>query len=74
MTNDTNNFAKRTAAQVNAILAANGILHKAESLGDGNSFQITGTSDIKTRFALKKAGFILLCSNAGDTTLTFKTN
>lgn len=74
MKNDKNNFAKRTAAQVNAILAANGILHKAENLGDGNTFQIAGTSDIKTRVALKQAGFILLRSNAGDITLTFKTN
>lgn len=74
MKNETNNFAKRTTAQVNSILRANGINYFAENLGNGNTFQITGTSDIKTRVALKQAGFILLRSNAGDATLTFKTN
>jgi hypothetical protein len=58
MKNETNNSAKRTAAQVNAILKSNGIDFKAANQGDGNLFCIQDAS-LKTAILLKKAGFII---------------
>ena len=72
-TNNTNDFSKRTASQVASVLNANGITIKPENLGDGRTFYINDTS-IKTRFAIKKAGFILELSKANDKGLIFKTH
>ena len=73
MTNDTNNSQKRTATQVYAILKANGIELKPENMGDGRTFSIPCTA-LRTRVALKKAGFILVRGAEGDTNLVFKTH
>jgi uncharacterized protein (DUF983 family) len=73
MTNNTNDFSKRTAAQVASILKANGLVLKCENLGDGKTFSVLDTT-LKTRIALKKCGFILNTSNQSDKYLTFKTN
>ena len=70
-TNNTNDFSKRTASQVASVLNANGITIKPENLGDGRTFYINDTS-IKTRVALKKAGFILETSKENDKGLIFK--
>lgn len=70
-TNNTNDFSKRTASQVASILISNGVAFKPENLGDGRTFYINDTS-IKTRFAIKKAGFILELSKATDKGLIFK--
>jgi catalase len=70
-TNDQNNFAKRTQAQVKSILVAHGVDFKPENMGDGRLFSVLDTS-IKTRVAIKKAGFILDRSNLNDKVLYFK--
>lgn len=70
-TNNTNDFSKRTQSQIDSILISNGVLSKPESLGDGRTFYVHD-SGIKTRFALKKAGFILELSKANDKGLIFK--
>lgn|GEM_PF-5068738 len=57
-TNDTNNFAKRTASQVTAILRTHGVTEKAENTGDGRHFCIV-SEKFGTRVAVKRAGFIL---------------
>ena len=72
-TNNTNDSSKRTQSQIASILIANGIAFKPENLGDGRTFYINDTS-IKTRFAIKKAGFILEVSKANDKGLIFKTH
>lgn len=72
-TNNTNDFSKRTQSQIASILIANGIGFKPENLGDGRTFYINDIS-IKTRFAIKKAGFILEVSKANDKGLIFKTH
>lgn len=72
-TNNTNDFSKRTQSQIASILISNGIAFKPENLGDGRTFYINDTS-IKTRFAIKKAGFILEVSKANDKGLIFKTH
>lgn len=70
-TNNTNDFSKRTASQVASILISNGVAFKPESLGDGRTFYINDAS-LKTRFAIKKSGFILELSKATDKGLIFK--
>jgi len=70
--NNTNDFSKRTQSQVASILIANGVPFKPENLGDGRTFYVNDTS-IKTRFAIKKAGFILETSKVNDKGLIFKT-
>jgi len=70
-TNNTNDFSKRTSKQIASILTSNGIAFKPENLGDGRTFYLNDTS-IKTRVGIKKAGFILDVSSAGDKGLTFK--
>jgi sugar lactone lactonase YvrE len=72
-TNNTNDFSKRTQSQIASILIANGVSFKPENLGDGRTFYINDTS-IKTRFAIKKAGFILEVSKSKDKGLIFKTH
>ena len=71
-TNNTNDFSKRTQSQIASILIANGVMFKPENLGDGRTFYVNDAS-IKTRFAIKKAGFILEVSKANDKGLIFKT-
>jgi hypothetical protein len=71
--NNANDASKRTAAQVAKILKAYGINAKPENMGDGRTFSISCT-DLKTRIALKKAGFILNRSLTADTFLIFKTH
>ena len=56
--NNSNDFAKRNANTVNSILKSNGIEFKAQNTGDGRLFHIQN-NDFKTRFLLKKAGFLL---------------
>ena len=72
-TNNTNDFSKRTQSKIASILIANGIVLKPENLGDGRTFYVNDAS-IKTRFAIKKAGFILEVSKANDKGLIFKTH
>ncbi len=72
-TNNPNDFSKRTQSQVASILISNGVLFKPENLGDGRTFYVNDTS-VKTRFAIKKAGFILELSKADDKGLIFKTH
>jgi len=72
-TNNTNDFSKRTQSQIASILIANGVAFKPENLGDGRTFYVNDTS-IKTRVAIKKAGFILEVSKANDKGLIFKTH
>lgn len=72
--NDNNNFGKRTASQVNSILKSNGIDCKAENLGDGRTFGVKIESNIKNRYTLKKAGFILCLGKGGDNYITIKTH
>jgi hypothetical protein len=69
-TNDTNNFAKRTASQVTAILRTHGITEKAENMGDGRHFCIAGDK-FRTKVAVMKAGFILEGQTSG--TIYFRT-
>jgi len=69
--NNANDFSKRTATQVNAILKGYNLPAKAESLGDGRAFYIHDTS-IKTRVALKKAGFIRDVAGVNDKGVFFK--
>jgi len=69
-TNNTNDSSKRTAAQVAAILTANGCPFKPENTGDGRKFSVNDTS-FKTLVQIKKAGFILHASNTGDKALYF---
>lgn len=71
--NNTNNFRKRTSSQVASILRANGITLKPENLGDGRTFYVNDAS-LKTRIAIKKAGFILELSKNGDKGCVFKTH
>ena len=66
MQNDTNNFAKRTAATVKSILSKNGIDCHVENLGDGRTFDIAIEATLENRIALRKAGFILFRSKVGD--------
>lgn len=73
MKNDTNNFAKRTASQVGAICRANGIYALISNLGDGRTFDIRVDSNIKNRFLLKQAGFILKLGAATDKYIIVKT-
>jgi len=72
MKNNKNNFSKRTSSQVASILRANGITFKVENLGDGRTFYINDSS-LRTRMAIKKAGFILELSKKGDKGCVFKT-
>jgi hypothetical protein len=60
----------RTANQVNAILSVNSIEFKATNLGDGRKFSINN-NELKTRVAVKKAGFILQRCEAIETTCYF---
>ena len=71
MQNDTNNAVKRTASQVAKILKAHSIDAKPENMGDGRTFSINST-DLRTRVAIKKAGFILNRSAQSDKSITFK--
>lgn len=71
--NNTNNFGKRTANQVNAILREIGIDAKSENLGDGRTFDIKIADTIKNRFLLKKkGGFILMDGKDGNNYITVK--
>ena len=72
-TNNKNDFSKRTQSQVASILISNGVTAKPENLGDGRNFYLRDTS-IKTRMAIKKAGFILLLSDESDKGVTFRTH
>ena len=72
-TNNTNDFSKRTQSQIASILISNNVAFKPEGLGDGRTFYVNDTS-IKTRVAIKKAGFILEVSKANDKGLIFKTH
>jgi len=72
MKNDINNFGKRTASQVGAVLKSIGIQTKPENMGDGRTFTIGVESTLKNRVALKKAGFLLCMGNEGDKYITFK--
>jgi hypothetical protein len=72
--NNSNNFGKRTASQVSSILKSNGFDCKAENLGDGRTFDVKIESNIKNRYALKKAGFILCSGKEGDNYITIKTH
>lgn len=70
-TNDTNNFAKRNANQVKAVLKANGLnVSTVENMGDGRQFSINCT-DIKSRVAIKRAGYILHRSEQNQKYLVF---
>jgi len=69
--NNTNDFSKRTASQVASILIANGVAFKPENFGDGRTFYVND-SGIRTRFGIKKAGFILDISKADDKGLVFR--
>lgn len=71
-TNNTNDSSKRTQSQIASILISNNVAFKPENLGDGRTFYVNDTS-IKTRVAIKKAGFILEVSKANDKGLIFKT-
>lgn len=64
-TNNTNDFSKRTKAQIDSILKNNGINFGSENMGDGRTFYVNDSS-LKTRVALKKAGFVLCKSNTND--------
>ena len=58
-TNDTNNFAKRTAGTIKSILNSNDIPYThVDNDGDSNQFSITTPNTIKTKMQLKQAGFI----------------
>ena len=57
-TNNTNDFAKRTAGEVRGILSQFNLDLTVQSQGDGNLFMVYDNS-IKTRVAIKKAGFLL---------------
>lgn len=70
-TNDTNNFEKRTATQVKSILNEYKLNIEIENQGDGNLFSVNDNS-IKTRVALKQAGFILDRCNAGEKICYFR--
>ena len=71
--NNTNDFSKRTASQIASILIANGVAFKPENLGDGRTFYVNDNG-IRTRFGIKKAGFILELSKVNDKGLIFKTH
>ena len=70
--NDSNNFSKRNASQVNAILSSAGLNCKVENLGDGRNFIVKIENNIKNRFSLKKAGFLLNISKQGDKYISIK--
>ena len=69
--NDSNDSSKRTATQIAAILKSHGIDAKPENMGDGRTFCIRGTG-LRTRIAVKRAGFKLELGRAGDKHLIFK--
>ena len=71
--NNSNDASKRTENQINSILRSQGIKFKATNEGDGRKFSIPDAS-LKTRIAIKKAGFILLRSIETDATLYFVTH
>ena len=56
--NNTNDFSKRTASQVNSILKANGIIGQVFNLGDNKEFELRLEPEIKTLMKLKMAGFL----------------
>lgn len=70
-TNDKNNFAKRTAGEVRGILSQFNLDLTVQNQGDGNLFMVYDNS-IKTRFAIKQAGFILDRCNAGEKNCYFR--
>ena len=69
--NDSNDSSKRTSRQIAAILNDNGVAAKPENMGDGRTFVIRGT-ELRTRIAVKRAGFKLELGRAGDKHLIFK--
>jgi hypothetical protein len=72
MTNNKNNFAKRTASQVKSILAKNGIDCKVENLGDNRTFFLNIVPTLKVRVLLSEIGFILCRTTEGDKTINIK--
>ena len=70
--NNKTNYGKRTANQVNSILKANDIDAKSINLGNGIEFDIRIESNLRNRFALKKAGFILCRGKECDNFITVK--
>ena len=74
MQNDSNDFRKRTAAQIKAILKHHSIVASVDNLGDGRTFRIELESNLKNRVALKKAGFLLQRGTEGDKSITIKTH
>ena len=58
--NNKNNFSKRTASQVKAIIAKAGLHYDVENQGDGRTFAISCIDTLQNRIILKKElGFIL---------------
>lgn len=57
-TNNTNDFSKRTAAQIKSILKANGINAKVENKGDNRLFYVEAMPTIKNLMIVKISGFI----------------
>lgn len=71
-TNNTNDFTKRTASQIKAILKSNAIAFDyVENQGDNRQFQIGIESNIKNLMKLKQAGFIRI--DTTPNTITVKT-
>lgn len=72
--NNSNNFGKRTVAQVRSILKHNGFDCEVNNSGDGRTFYTNIESNIKNRYALKKAGFIPCLGKEGDKFIFIKTH
>lgn len=70
--NEIKIFGKRTVTQVKSILKSNNIICDVQNTGDGRTFEVKIDSNIKNRYALKKAGFILQLGSEKDNFITFK--
>ncbi len=72
-TNNTNNFAKRTASTIKSILNSNNIpFESVINDGDNNQFGILTPNTIKTKMQLKQAGFIRIDKFSNNNVIVIK--
>lgn len=71
-TNNPNSYGKRTSTQIKSVLKSNGIETTVENMGDGRTFSVGLESNIKNRYQLKKAGFILCSGKENDKYILIK--
>jgi hypothetical protein len=72
MQNDTNDFTKRTAAQIKAVLKSHKIEATVQNMGDGRTFSLELINSLKNLLALKKAGFSVVNGTMGEPTILIK--